>query len=72
METLDVQTAQERIQTILEALTGGVVTGWSAIYEVVLPSGERELQLALADDIRTWQVKGWLTEVLDDLSAPRL
>lgn len=67
MELLDVETAQERIQTILEALTGGVVTGWSAIYEVVLPTGDKMLQLALSPDARTWNVKGWLLEALDDL-----
>jgi hypothetical protein len=66
-DTLDVETAQERIQTVLEALTGGVATGWATVLEVVLPSGERELKLVLSDDVRTWHIKGWFTDVLDDL-----
>lgn len=66
-ETLDLDTVQERIQTVLEAFTGGVVTAWSSVFEVVLPNGDRELKLVLSPDVRTWTIKGWLTDVLDDL-----
>lgn len=67
MENLDLETAQERIQTVLEAMTGGICTGWTAIFEVVLPDGQRELKVAVGEDVRTWTLKGWLMDTLDDL-----
>lgn len=44
---------------------GGMTIGWFLVTEQVTADGDRWLDWAWADGMKTWQVRGYLHEALD-------
>lgn len=61
---------EKMIEVISEAWKrrhgGGMVVGFFVVAEGVKPDGERRLEYFWSRDTRTWQVKGWMKEAIDD------